>query len=182
MWAKWAWRPSRVRSVSSGVRQLAGKAPSLQWTCSGGGARVDGDAEVVAVDGPRVREAEVGDRRADRLDDLPRRDAGPLVVERGHVAAVALPALDPTRVDELDAVAAGRLQPPRDRVAHARRVAADEVEQRDVVAEQDEEERVDHRRVAQLAEDVAGGQRRRRRLDHGPGGGQPVGGAGGERR
>ena len=104
-------------------------------------APVARDAEVVAVDVDGMREPELVHRAGDRVDHLPRRDAGDVVVERGDVAVAALPALDAARVDELDPVAARRLQPPRDRVAHARRVAADQVEQRQVVAHQQQEER-----------------------------------------
>ena len=143
---------------------------------------VAADAEVVAVDVDRVRKLEVVHRAGDRREHLPGRDAGDHVVERADVAVAALPALDAARVDELDPVAARRLQPPRDRVAHPRRVAADEVEQRLVVAQEHEEERVDHRRVAQLGEDVARGERRRRRLDHRRVAEQRVAIAGDERR
>ena len=86
-------------------------------------APVARDAEVVAVDVDRVRQAELVHRAGDRVEHLPRRDAGDVVVERGDVAVAVLPALDAARVDELDAVAARRLEPPGDRVAHARRVA-----------------------------------------------------------
>ena len=82
-------------------------------------AEVAGHAEVVAVHVHRVRQPEVVHGGGDRLEHRARRDAGALVVERRHVAGAALVHLDAARVDELDAVAAGRLQPPGDRLAHA---------------------------------------------------------------
>ena len=145
-------------------------------------AVVAGHAEVVAVDVHRVRQAELVDRRRDRLDHLPRRDAGALVVERGDVAVVALEHLDAAGIDELDAVAAGRLQPPGDRLANASGVVADELEERQVVAHQHQEGGVDDGRVAQLGERVARRERRRRGVDDGRVAQQRVAVAGGERR
>src|SRR3954451_19913674 len=157
MWARWARRPSSVESVSSVVRQLPATPRLLQWTCTGCGRP--------------------SSWAAGAIDSMTCRGVTPATSASSEVTLPAprlqrsFPPLDPAGVDELHAVAAGRLEPPRNRVAHARRVAADQVEQRDVVAEQDEEERVDHRRVAQLAEDVAGGG--------GRGGGRPRAGGGG---
>ena len=111
---------------------------------------------------------------------------GDLVVERVDVAVVLLPELDPAGVDELDAVAAGGLEPPRHRVAQLRRDRAaglaDQLEQHLVVAHQDQERLVDHRRVAQLGEHVARGQRRGGGLDDRGVAEQRVAVAGGERR
>ena len=134
------------------------------------------------MDVHRVRQPEVVHRAGDRLDHLPRRDPGALVVERRHVAVAALPHLDAAGIDELDAVAARRLQVPGDRLAHARRLGADELEERQVVAHQHEEGGVDHRRVADLGQRVAGSERRRGGLDDGRVAEQRVAVAGGERR
>ena len=59
---------------------------------------------------------------ADRLEHLARRHAAArhLAVDPVDVAAGLLEHLDAAGVDELDAVASGRLQPPRDRVAQLR--------------------------------------------------------------
>ena len=145
-------------------------------------AVVTGHAEVVAVDVHRVRQPELVDRGRDRLDHAPRRDAGALVVERGDVGVVALEHLDAAGIDELDAIAAGRLQVPRDRLADASRIVADEAEDRQVVAHQHQEGGVDDGRVAQLGERVARRERRRGGVDHGRVAEQRVAVAGGERR
>ena len=89
------------------------------------GVGVAGDAEVVGVDVDGVRQPELVDGAADRLEDLARRhlEAGDGVVERLDVPVALLPQLDAAGVDELDPVAAGRLEPPGDGVAQLRRDA-----------------------------------------------------------
>ena len=144
-------------------------------------APVAGHPEVVAVHVHGVGQRELVDRARDRLDHLARRHARDVVVERGDVAVVALEHLDPAGVDELHAVAGGGAQPPGDRVAHPAGLAPDQVEEREVVAHEHEEGGVDHRRVAQLGERVAGGQRRGRGVDHGRVAEQRVAVAGRER-
>ena len=149
---------------------------------------VAGHAEVVGVNVDGMRQPELVHGPADRLQHLARRhvEAVDLVVERVNVAVVLLPALDSAGVDELDPVAAGRVEPPRDGVAQLGRDRAagpaDQLEQHLVVAHQDQEGLVDHRRVAQLGQHVARGQRRGGRLDDRGVAEQRVAVAGGERR
>ena len=153
-----------------------------------GGRGVAGHPEIVGVHVDGVGEAELVHGAADRLQHLARRHpvAGHLAVDPVDVAAGLLEHLDAAGVDELDAVAAGRLKPPRDRVAQLRcdRAAGltDQLEQHLVVAHQDQERLVDHRRVAQLGEHVPGGQRWCRGLDHGRVAEQRIPVAGRERR
>jgi len=89
-----------------------------------------------------------------------------VVIERVDVAVVLLVQLDPAWVDQLHPVAAGRVEPPGDGVWKPGAAGlAHELEQHLVVAHQDQERLVDHRRVAQLGQHMARGQRRSGRLD-----------------
>ena len=129
--------------------------------------------EVVGVDVDGMGQPKLIHRPADRLQDLARghREPRHLIVERVDVAVVLLEGLHPAGIDQLHAVAAGGVQPPCHRVAQLRgdRAAGltDQLEQHLVIAHQDQERLVDHRRVAQLGEHLARGQRRSRRLHHG---------------
>ena len=119
-----------------------------------------------------MRQSQLVDGSADRLQHLARRHLEARRRGRRSMSIwplLLLPELDAAGVDELDAVAARRLEPPCDRVAQPRRNGAaglaDQLEQHLVVAHQDQERLVDHRRVAQLGEHVTCGQWRRRGLD-----------------
>ncbi len=126
---------------------------------------------VVAVDVDRMGQPELVHRPADRLQHLARghAEARHLVIERVDVAVVLLEDLYSAGIDELHPVGARRLQPPRHRVAQVlgRDPAGttDQLEDDLVVAEQDQEQRIDQRRVAQLREHVTRRQRRHGRLD-----------------
>ncbi len=114
---------------------------------------------------------------------------GHLVVDGLDVTVALLEELDPAGVHQLDPVAAGRLQPPGEGVFDPIPTRpggaagfADQLEQHLVVAHQDQKRLVDHRRVAQLGEHVAGGQRRGGCLHDRGVAQQRVAVAGGERR
>ena len=154
------------------------------------GVGVARDPEVVGVNVDGMGQPELVHGSADRLEHLARRhlEAFDLVVERVDVAVALLPQLHPAGIHELHPIATGGVEPPRHRVLdpvparpHGPARLPDQLEQHLVVAHQDQERLVDHRRVAQLGEHVARGQRRGGRLDDRGVAEQRVPIAGGER-
>src|SRR6185436_18726765 len=123
--------------------------------------------QVVAVNVNRMGKAQPVPHISQRLENAPGRDvAGPYsVVEPVDITATILPLLDTAWVHDLDRVAAGPFQQPRRVVPSTRRLAGGYLAQQEViVAQQDEESRVNARRVVQLEMGVEGAQGSHRRV------------------
>src|SRR5439155_19550043 len=114
-------------TVKLDVRQMGAAAFEGLHGAERGGP-VPGQAEVVAVDVDRMRQAEVHDGLGEVPDDLPRRavERGNGVVEAGDVAAAFFPHFDAAGVDQLYRVSlGGGEQPGRERLEFFRLLLGD---------------------------------------------------------